>query len=354
MQEDLDDLNQDTFGGDLPVARDFDFGSKNVVGAPAAPAPAMAPKKDAFNLDSDSLLGPRQSAAPSSKTLAEIEAEMMRQAVPTQLQQPQKPAYRTLEEIEAEIMQRPAQQTPMLQRPQATQQGLSVPQAQPQQSAMPIQQASTQPPPMQPSVDLNALLTQQVQLQQQQQLANNHIQSLLTRPNNQRMHQSDLTLNQLHQLRGQLLSRQQTPDIIAEVRRIEHVISSIEQEENLRRRRMQKIADMSHYNNVMWNSEKDFITRIQLSQLLNTAGPDGGHDPLKDDFYFTVFQHLRGAKAAALQNAQQAVQQGGNRGGKRKLLAVQKMAIQVQRIVEDARKKPRATQCMLIPTSVPL
>ena len=45
---------------------------------------------------------------------------------------------------------------------------------------------------------------------------------------------------------------------------------------------------MSKYNNLMSQGDKDFITRIQVSQLVNPSHGQAGFDPYADDFYFHI------------------------------------------------------------------
>ncbi|KAK2463708.1 hypothetical protein APHAL10511_004459 [Amanita phalloides] len=59
-------------------------------------------------------------------------------------------------------------------------------------------------------------------------------------------------------------------------------ILETEQMEEKRRRKAAKIAHMSRYNDLMTQSDKDFITRIQVSQLVT-------QDPYADDFYAQVY-----------------------------------------------------------------
>ena len=168
-----------------------------------------------------------------------------------------------------------------------------------------------------------------------------------------------------------------------------------EASEASRRRKAAKIHRMAKYNNLMTQGDKDFITRIQVSQLINSAGPGGSHDPYADDFYFSVMQSLKQSRLAAQQQAMERqmkdmmgnapggaggagpvgqppaqagqMQQGppsGNennnrrrQGGRnnnqqdqrmtRRENAMNRMAQQVQRLVDDAKKKPRATQLSL-------
>jgi len=97
-----------------------------------------------------------------------------------------------------------------------------------------------------------------------------------------------------------------------------------------------KIQAMSRYNNLMGSSDKDFITRIQLSQLASA-------DPYSSDFYAQVFSALR---------RQQAEEEGptvvkltaglgfgvggpaGNRFGKMGSATMSKLSKQVKQLVE--------------------
>jgi DNA topoisomerase 2-associated protein PAT1 len=110
----------------------------------------------------------------------------------------------------------------------------------------------------------------------------------------------------------------------------------------------------------MSQSDKDFITRIQVSQLVNTLGPDGSHDPYADDFYYQVFQAIRHSRsgAATEQHQRQQPNLSGSEGAapvadgtqkpERRLTrrenAMLRMAQQVQRIVQDAKKRPKSNQ----------
>jgi len=166
---------------------------------------------------------------------------------------------------------------------------------------------------------------------------------------------------------------------------IEERIKSHEAAELSRRRKASKIHRMAKYNNLMTQGDRDFITRIQVSQLMNNQGINGNHDPYYDDFYFEVMRSLKQGRLQAVQNAQQVQaqtqqqQQGLEAGGNgvsrqgdqqqqqrgmqnqngrmgrqgqqenkrlmtRRENAMNRMAQQVQRIVDDAKKKPRATQ----------
>jgi DNA topoisomerase 2-associated protein PAT1 len=109
----------------------------------------------------------------------------------------------------------------------------------------------------------------------------------------------------------------------------------------------------------MSQGDKNFITRIQVSQLVT-------EDPYTEDFYYQVVSHIRSTRLAAASgplNAQIGEKAsgpgggggggGGNgKGGERKLTrrenAMVRMAQQVQRIVDNAQKRPKMTQRMFL------
>ncbi|KAK0524021.1 DNA topoisomerase 2-associated protein pat1 [Tilletia horrida] len=120
--------------------------------------------------------------------------------------------------------------------------------------------------------------------------------------------------------------------------RAAHRVEQEERAEAKRRVRMAKIHSMSSHNNIMTNSDKDFITRIQVSQLVT-------NDPYSDDFYAHIYFAIRGNpnRPAALG----AAPAGGNaKGGKRKTRqltrrenAMLRMQQQVQRLVENRKER---------------
>ena len=114
-----------------------------------------------------------------------------------------------------------------------------------------------------------------------------------------------------------------------------------------------KIESMSKYNNLMGSSDKDFITRIQLSQLATT-------DPYTSDFYAQVFSTIQRSRMAALQQgggdagAGPSVVQltsglgfgvggpGAGRFGKMGQNTMQKLNSQVKKLVESRQQKASA------------
>jgi len=104
------------------------------------------------------------------------------------------------------------------------------------------------------------------------------------------------------------------------------------------------------HNNLMSNSDKDFITRIQVSQLVTD-------DPYADDFYFHIMAAIKQSRMAA--QGQLAPPPGGpggpppppgaqgpngpnsnnNRRPTRRENAMNRMAQNVQRLVDSAKKR---------------
>ncbi|CAO3669910.1 unnamed protein product [Rhizopus stolonifer] len=90
----------------------------------------------------------------------------------------------------------------------------------------------------------------------------------------------------------------------------------------------------SQYDGLMTQHDKDFVNRIQLSQLASG-------DPYADDFYYQVYTSLR-------QRAGLPTNQANNeRRGRRDDSMMQRMQQQLQRIVNDAKRRPKQTQVSL-------
>jgi DNA topoisomerase 2-associated protein PAT1 len=149
-------------------------------------------------------------------------------------------------------------------------------------------------------------------------------------------------------------------------------IQEQERREALRRRKAAKIAEMSKYNNLMSQGDKDFITRIQVSQLVNPSHGQAGFDPYADDFYFHVYSAIRASRMAAQHqfhtatagrrthtaSSDERISQdydgvGGfevrnSRTVERRLTrrdyAMIRMAQNVQRIIDHAKERPKMSQ----------
>ena len=129
-------------------------------------------------------------------------------------------------------------------------------------------------------------------------------------------------------------------------------------EEAKRAKRNHKIFLLSKNNGLMTPQDKNFITRIQLQQLLTaTDGVDnepGSEQQLGEDFYYQVFAQIRGAPRTGAglplsQFAQTYLFQTGSRYGYGRSRHhprggdnhVQRMEQQVARAVEAAKARPK-------------
>ena len=126
--------------------------------------------------------------------------------------------------------------------------------------------------------------------------------------------------------------------------------------EALHQRITAKIESMSKYNNLMGSSDKDFITRIQLSQLATA-------DPYSSDFYAQVHSALMKSRMAAAGPSPEGpglvqVAPGlgvgtgvggpqGNRFGKMGNSTMQKLSTQVKKLVENrAQRNMTNSECI--------
>ncbi|KAI0820787.1 topoisomerase II-associated protein PAT1 [Trametes gibbosa] len=132
---------------------------------------------------------------------------------------------------------------------------------------------------------------------------------------------------------------------LQEILRVEAMrkIMEAERMEEKRKRKLDKIAHMSRYNDLMTQSDKDFITRIQVSQLVT-------QDPYADDFYAQVYGAILRSRMG-LPTSEDRVLKFGSGGGVglglgqkvpgRRQSAMQRMEAQVERIVNNARMREK-------------
>ena len=137
--------------------------------------------------------------------------------------------------------------------------------------------------------------------------------------------------------------------------------AAILEEEAKRAKRNHKIALLAKDNGLMTPQDKNFITRIQLQQLMSAAGnveEQGSEAALAEDFYYQVFSQIRGAPRQtphqpANQFAQTYLFQTSNRYGPGRRHGrgadnhMQRMEQQVQRAVEAAKAKPKGKQLVI-------
>ena len=132
-------------------------------------------------------------------------------------------------------------------------------------------------------------------------------------------------------------------------------------EDAKRAKRNHKIYLLSKGNGLMTPQDKNFITRIQLQQLMTATGNVNEHDPdmsLAEDFYYQVYSQIesrpRQHPHQPLSNFAQTYlfQTGGrngavNRGHNRGDNHMHRMQKQVQRAVEAAKAKPKNKQLII-------
>ncbi|KAI5307163.1 hypothetical protein KEM56_003745, partial [Ascosphaera pollenicola] len=130
------------------------------------------------------------------------------------------------------------------------------------------------------------------------------------------------------------------------------------QEEAKRAKRNHKIFLLSKGNGLMTPQDKNFITRIQLQQLVAANG--GTENDLEamlaEDFYYQVYSQIRAPRSHPRQPlghfAQTYLFQTGGRAGNRRQYGggdnhMQRMQQQVQRAVEAAKARPRNKQLII-------
>jgi DNA topoisomerase 2-associated protein PAT1 len=128
-----------------------------------------------------------------------------------------------------------------------------------------------------------------------------------------------------------------------------------------RAKRNHKILLLSKGNGLMTPQDKNFITRIQLQQLMTATGNVNEPDPdtsLSEDFYYQVYNQIenrpRQSPQQPLSNFAQTYlfRTGGRQGGMGRGYRggdshMQRMEQQVQRAVEAAKAKPKNKQLVI-------
>ncbi|EFY90013.1 topoisomerase II-associated protein PAT1 [Metarhizium acridum CQMa 102] len=131
-------------------------------------------------------------------------------------------------------------------------------------------------------------------------------------------------------------------------------------QETKRAKRNHKIWLLSKDNGLMTPQDKNFITRIQLQQLVSATGNpvEGSDASISEDFYYQVYSHIRAGQrqnpSQPLSNFAQTYlfQTGSRHGGMRRHGRpaenhIQRMEQQVQRAVEAAKNKPKNPQLVI-------
>jgi DNA topoisomerase 2-associated protein PAT1 len=384
-------MNDDTFGagadsgaGQGPVGRDFDFFGNtaqvsNAIGEeqvryhlqhphaqpdnnasrPSKPKrtgyekyedpgyiPDIQAKSSAWS--SKTQAGPGQSigdsristAAPARKmmSLEEVEAQMRAQS------QPQHPPFFQHDPYAYQQQQ----QLPPMPPQQAPHSGPQYPPMQPPQKQP--QQPPQQMPPAAPVQQ--RVPTQPVQVRGPQQPL-----QILQNPNRPR-HSPQPSIDRAPMGPGGqpvITNPQQLMELSEEQRKI------YLEEDAKRAKRNHKIFLLSKGNGLMTPQDKNFITRIQLQQLVSATSNTNDGSPeaaLAEDFYYQVYSQIRGAPRQHPTQplghfAQTYLFQTGNRTGNNRRAQVngdnhmQRMQQQVQRAVEAAKLKPKNKQLII-------
>ncbi|KAL1902477.1 DNA topoisomerase 2-associated protein pat1 [Sporothrix stenoceras] len=135
------------------------------------------------------------------------------------------------------------------------------------------------------------------------------------------------------------------------------------EQEAKRAKRNHKIFLLSKNNGLMTPQDKNFVTRIQLQQLVSATGNPNEHgtdEALREDFYYQVLNQIRGGNrqhpGQPLNNfAQTYLFQTGSRFNSRRYMNrdrgadnhMQRMEQQVQRAVEAAKNRPKNKQLVI-------
>lgn len=416
LDESGDAFNDDTFGGDGPVTRqsvgkDFDFAGQTAAvrgdlieeealhrvrgqGRPpgmqyAQPA-SSKPKRtgyEAYNqpeyiakLEADpSIWGmsaakksdPRPDAQGGRKmmSLEEVEAMMRAQAKPAAQPAPQQQDFERqsqgLRDMLGVSSPPPTAPQPGQQPQQRPRQILQRPQQQQQQ------QQQSQPPPPAPGLQAPKILQRQQSPQHPQRPQSQEFQRQPPRQNQQQPQQgmpAGPPPVQAPQGRApmQPVSHNRGPSYngppITQANQMMSMSADEREaylaEEAKRAKRNHKIFLLSKSNGLMTPQDKNFITRIQLQQLLTaTGGVDdgpGNENQLAEDFYYHVYSQIRGPPRSGPgqplnQFAQTYLFQTGSRYGYGRSRHhprggdnhVQRMEQQVARAVEAAKARPK-------------
>lgn len=338
LDEANDDMNDETFGGDMNVAggRDFDF-----AGQTAQVADTIDEEQFAFVRTSK----PRTSAMPAKPTPPPVPNEVPSLQPIASLwgssatntpspgheqQQQQQPKVMSLEEVEAQLMAKQKQQ-PQQQQQQQQPQFYPPPPPPPPGFPMPPPPPGFPMPPPDP-----AILNSQMQFpggypppvppphpQTQQHPQPQGVPPVEQQPTEENHAKANEPVPSLGQVMNEDIAKSQA-----------------ENERLLQKSR--KNAQIVKFNGLMSQWDKNFIMRIQLQQLVT-------EDPYNEDFYYQVHSAIQ-----ARNNPQQPLnaiaktylfQRGQRNNGRfRRDNPLQRMQQQVQQAVASAKEHPKKEQ----------
>ncbi|GAB7362665.1 hypothetical protein MBLNU230_g2974t1 [Neophaeotheca triangularis] len=410
LDESGDTFNDDTFGDEQPVTRqsvgrDFDFAGNTAkargvlleeqtlhharqpmqqFAAPSRPAktgyesykqPDYIPKLEAdasiwgSKIAKKPEQAPKQEAAPAGRkmmSLDEVEAAMRAQTKPPAPPMPQdteqqSAGLRAMLGVGGPAPQQPPPQQMQQKAPQILQR------SQQQQQAMPnippsstpdynlrapqiLQREQSPQLPQQPR-DFQGPPQQQMQFQQPPQGPAQQVRGPPVQPPQGPMH--PMAHQRGPSYGGPPITQAQQMMQMSPEEREQYL-----EEEAKRAKRNHKIFMLSKNNGVMTPQDKNFITRIQLQQLLTATGgidnAPGSDQQLAEDFYYQVYSQIRGPPRTEPgqplnQFAQTYLFQTGSRYGYGRNRNhprggdnhVQRMEQQVARAVEAAKARPK-------------
>lgn len=382
LQETGDDLNDDTFGGGPEVGRDFDFS-----GQTAQVSTAIGEEHVRYNLQQPSQYQPISTRPTKPKRtgyeryedpgyIPDIQAKSTAwsskaQAAPVpdtstarDIAQPSGRKMMSLEEVEAQIRAQAQQQPPpfphqdpyMFQHQPPMPPYMSQPPPQHQQMRPPpgpqYAPGPSAPPPPPAGPSHQRMPSQPSQTRSQQPL------QILRNPNRPR-HSPQPSQERLPPTEPSappvITHPQQLMDLTEEQRK------TYLEDDAKRAKRNHKIFLLSKGNGLMTPQDKNFITRIQLQQLVSaTSNPNdqSTEAAIAEDFYYQVYSQIRGAPRQHPGQplghfAQTYLFQTGNRTGNNRRNQItgdnhmQRMQQQVQRAVEAAKAKPKNKQLII-------
>ncbi|PYH72893.1 deadenylation-dependent mRNA-decapping factor PAT1 [Aspergillus vadensis CBS 113365] len=421
LDDDQDAFNDDTFGGGFdtgPVGKDFDFFGKtaqvaDVIGEeqiryslqkPGAPATAPSqptadtalpdtadqkPKRSGYEKYNDPGYIPDLQAKSSVWGMSKKPEQQFQQQL-QQLQQPtpqmvaQAKKMLSLEEVEAQLRRQgpsslPAQiplslpqsmpePTQPLQRAQMPPLPEGFPQLPPEilqaqfAKGVPPALLQHQPPmvpepyPLPPNLPIHMLQNANLPPQHMVPPQRQAMPQAAQRPQQQQPPLPQAPRGNNAQL--PVITNSQQLMHLTEEQRVAYLM-----EDAKRAKRNHKIFLLSRGNGLMTPQDKNFITRIQLQQLVAAAGNVADSDAeavLAEDFYYQVYSQIRGAPRQHPHQplghfAQTYLLQTGNRlgghGSRRQFQSadnhMQRMQQQVQRAVEAAKQKPKNKQLII-------
>jgi DNA topoisomerase 2-associated protein PAT1 len=402
LDETDDALNDDTFGGGAaggaakPVGKDFDFFGQTAKVADAIveeqarftrqqPVSRVTPTTSSFSypLSKPARTGYERYKEPEYIPEMQVDPTLWgvapkRAAPAPALESPATPGLApggrkmmSLEEVEAAM--RAQAQKPAPAQPPFQQQASQLPYTQPppqqyqhypnqiQQHPIPVsgspREESRETPPLQPTQIL-----QRAQAPPAQPAAPSQPTQILQNPNRYSAEQRPAPAVQHH---GHHSRASGSRHIITHPQQLaglsEEERATFLMEDAKRAKRNHKIFLLSKDNGLMTPQDKNFITRIQLQQLVTATGNPNEHatdSGLSEDFYYQVHNQIRGGPrqhpGQPLSNFAQTYlfQTGGRHGGMRRQARggdnhMQRMEQQVQRAVEAAKNKPKNKQLVI-------